>query len=82
MKIFVWRHNRRLHSSSMINEPVINQALYTDAVLVVQAETIEEAYRLIGEQHAEWVIDQLKQLEPKIIDGKQIGIIFADIRGE
>lgn len=82
MKTFVWRHNRRLHSWSMINEPNVNQAFYTDAVLIVQAESEEQAYELIVAQAPGWVADELKRLTPKIIDASQPALIFTDIRGD
>jgi hypothetical protein len=82
MKVFIWRHNRKFHSWSMINEPIINQACYTDAVLVVQAESIEQAYQIVSKQAEGWIVEELKRLEPRILETGNPTIIFADIRSE
>jgi len=47
MKVFVWRHNRKFHSWSMINEPNVHQDLYTDAITVVVATTVDEALDIL-----------------------------------
>jgi hypothetical protein len=82
MKVFIWRHNRRFHSWSMINEPNINQAFYTDAVVIVQAETEEQAYELIARREDGWVVEELKRLKPQIISAETAGVVFADVRGD
>lgn len=82
MKVYVWRHNRRFHSWSMFNEPNINQDFYTDAVLIVRAESEAEAYALVAEKEEGWVIEELKKLKPQVFDDNQAGIIFADVRGD
>jgi len=60
----------------MINEPNVNQAFYTDAVLIVQAEAEEQAYELIAAQAPGWVVDELKRLKPKIIEASQPSLIL------
>ncbi|MDT8903428.1 hypothetical protein [Anaeroselena agilis] len=82
MKVFLWRHNRRLHSWSMINEPNVHQSFYTDAVAVVQADSPEEALRLLAAREPEWVIEELQRLEPKVFVATESAIIFADVRGD
>ena len=82
MKTFFWRHNRRYHSWSMFNEPNINLGAYTDAVLIVQAESEEEAYELIAKREEGWVIEELRRLGAKVIDDEQAGFIFSDVRGD
>ncbi len=82
MKVFVWRHNRRFHSWSMFNEPNINQAFYTDAVVIVQAETEEQAYELIARREAGWVVEELKRLKPTVFAADRPDIIFSDVRGD
>lgn len=82
MKIFLWRHNRRLHSWSMMNEPNIHQSCYTDAVAVVQADSEEEALRLLAAREPEWVIEELRRLEPRIYTDGTPAVIFADVRGD
>lgn len=81
MKIFVWRHNRKYHSYSMISEPNVHQAMYTDAVLAVAADSLDEAYELIAGRGEGWVVEELKRLEPKIFDLTRPSVIFQDIRG-
>ncbi len=82
MKTSVWRHNRRHHSWSMINEPNVHQSCYTDAIAVVQAESAEEALKLLAARHPEWLPDELQRLEPKVFAGDTPAVIFADIRGD
>ncbi len=82
MKIFLWRHNRRLHSWSMMNEPNVHQSCYTDAVAVVQADSAEEALQLLAAREPEWVIEELRRLEPKIFSVGTPALIFADVRGD
>lgn len=82
MKVFKWRHNRKFHSWSMMNEPNLNQDLYLDAVLIVQAETIEQAYDLVRDQTGGWNVEELKLLAPHIIEQERPQVIFAEIRGD
>lgn len=82
MNIFLWRHNRRLHSWSMMNEPNVHQSCYTDAVAIVQADSVEEALRLLAAREPEWVIEELRCLEPKIFAADTPVVIFADVRGD
>lgn len=81
MKLFIWRHNRKFHSYSMINEPNVHQDLYTDAVLIIAAETVEAAYELAAGQGHGWRVEELRRLEPKIVDCDREGLLFEDIRG-
>ena len=80
MKVYLWRHNRRYHSWSMINEPNVHQDCYTDAVLVVQAASEEEAYRLVAEREPAWLVEELKRLRPRVFEGP--AVVFADVRGD
>lgn len=82
MKIFVWRHNRRFHSWSMLNEPCVHQDFYTDAVIVVQAQSEEDAYRLVAEREPGWLAEELRRLRPRVFGGDTPGVIFADVRGD
>ncbi len=82
MKIFIWRHNRRFHSWSMIDEPNVHQSCYTDAVAIVQAASAEEALKILAARDPEWVTGDLQRLEPKVIDGDTPAVIYAAIRGD
>ena len=80
MKIFVWRHNRKFHSHSMINEPCVHQDLYCDAVAIIAADNAEEALQILSQRDG-WRIDDLRQLEPKVYDADKVGVIFTAING-
>lgn len=80
VRIYVWRHNRRLHSWSMFDEPNINQAMYTDAVAVVLAESVEQARQLLAQQGG-WVAEELKRLPPQELPIDCPQVVFADVRG-
>ena len=51
MQVYVWRHNKKFHSYSMIDEPSVNNNFYLDAVAIVLAETISEALVLLQQQN-------------------------------
>lgn len=82
MPVFLWRHNRRYHSWSMMNEPNVHQSCYTDAVLVVQAANEEDAYRLLTTREPAWVVEELRRLKPRVFAADEAAVIFADIRGD
>jgi hypothetical protein len=82
MNIYLWRHNRRFHSWSMMNEPNVHQSCYTDAVVIAQAASLDEALRLIAAREPEWVTEELRRLEPKIFAGDAPAVIFAAVSGD
>jgi hypothetical protein len=82
MQIYLWRHNRRLHSWSMLSEPVVHQDFYTDAVAVVQAASEDEALALLAARHPAWLVEELRRLRPQVFAAATPAVIFADIRGE
>ena len=82
MPVYVWRHNRRFHSWSMMNEPTVHQGFYTDAVAVVQAASEDESYQLLVAQHPEWVVEELRRLQPRVFADGAPAVIFAEIRGD
>ncbi len=81
MKVYVWRHNRKFHSYSMINEPCVHQDFYTDVVAIVAANSIDEALKILAEQNSGWRVEDLKLLECKEYDLDKAQIIYTDIRG-
>ncbi len=81
MKLFIWRHNRKFHSYSMIGEPSVHQDLYTDAIAIVVAESKSNAIELLAARETGWVAEELKRLEPQVFDCSTEGIVFEDIRG-
>ncbi len=81
MKLFVWLHNRKFHSYSMMDEPVVHQDFYTDAVAVIMAESLEQALRLLDNQQTGWCIEELKQLSPLVFDCSDPGVIYQAVHG-
>ena len=81
MNAYIWRHNRRFHSHSMIDEPVVHQDFYYDAVIVTVANTLEEALEIIKKNDDKWSIEDLKRLEVKIMPLDKANILFSDVRG-
>jgi hypothetical protein len=81
MKLFIWRHNRKFHSYSMINEPVVHQELYTDAVIIVAAESKQRALEQLAREGKGWLPDELARLEPQMVDLDHEAVVFEDIRG-
>jgi hypothetical protein len=65
----------------MINEPNVHQDLYTDAVAIVAAETMERALELLAAQEKGWLVEDIKRLTPKVFNCDLEGIIFEDVRG-
>lgn len=82
MKLYVWRHNRKFHSWSMMNEPCVQQALYTDAIAVVAAASAEAALAMLAAANDGWRIDDLRRLEPQEYDLTTPAILFTDVRSE
>lgn len=81
MKLFIWRHNRKFHSYSMINEPNIHQDLYTDAIAIVAAETQERALELLSLQGKGWMVEEIRRLTPTVFECGAEGVVFEEIRG-
>ncbi|MDD2422255.1 MAG: hypothetical protein PHC60_03095 [Heliobacteriaceae bacterium] len=81
MKLFIWRHNRRFHSYSMIDEPCVVPDLYTDAVAVVLAETEEQALAILAAREPRWRVADLKRLQPRVIDLTTPGVLFTFVGG-
>lgn len=80
MKVFVWRHNRKFHSWSMINEPNVHQDFYTDALAVVAAATVEEALAVLAKEQG-WLPEELKRLEPQIYELETAKVLLQVIQG-
>ena len=80
MKVFVWRHNRKFHSWSMINEPNVHQDFYTDAIAVVAAATVDEALTLIAKERG-WVAEELKRIEPQVYDLGEAKVLLQVVQG-
>ena len=66
----------------MINEPCVHQSLYTDAVAIAAAESMEEALELLAASEEGWLVEELRRLQPKIFSLDSSAILFTDIRSE
>jgi hypothetical protein len=82
MNLFIWRHNRKYHSWSMINEPCIHEDFYTDAIAMVVAESEEQALEILAKRRHGWRMEDLPTLHPKVIELDTPRVVFEDIRGE
>jgi hypothetical protein len=80
MKVFVWRHNRKFHSWSMINEPNVHQDFYTDAIAVVVAATVDEALAEIAKERG-WVPEELKRIEPQEYELDKPRVLLQMVQG-
>ena len=74
MKIFIWRHSKKLSSWSMFNEPHIYSDNYMQAEVIVLAHSKNEALEMI-ETDSKWDIEELKRIEPRVIPLDQPAII-------
>lgn len=80
MKVFVWRHNRKFNSWSMIDEPNVHQDLYTDAIAVVVATTVDEAMDTLAKERG-WVLEELRRIEPQVYDLNNPKVLLQVVQG-
>ena len=50
-----------------MDEPNVHQELYTDAVAVVVAETVDEALDVLAKERG-WIVEKLRRIEPQVYD--------------
>ena len=81
MKLFLWRHNRKFHSYSMIEEPVVHQDFYTDAIAVIMAESLEQALELLEVQHNGWRTEDLRMLTPLVFECTEPSVVYQAVNG-
>jgi len=67
MKIYIWRHSKKFSSWSMFNEPHIYSDNYMQAEVIVLAESKEKALELLKDDD-KWNVEELKRIEPIIVD--------------
>ena len=77
MKIYVWRHNKKFHSYSMINEPCVNSHFYQEAVAVVLAESEAAAIELLIARADGWRAEDLELLKPKVYEQTDAAVLFT-----
>ena len=80
MKVFVWRHNRKFHSWSMIDEPNVHQDFYTDAIAVVVATTVDEAMSVLVKEYG-WMPEELKRLAPQVYELDKPKVLLQVVQG-
>lgn len=66
----------------MFNEPCVHQSLYTDAVAIIAADSIEQALELLAASEEGWLVDELRRLPPRVFALDTPSILFTDIRSE
>ncbi|WP_019880406.1 hypothetical protein [Succinispira mobilis] len=79
MQIYVWRHNKKFHSYSMIDEPSVNNNFYLDAIAIVLAESQEEALTLLQQKEQGWCIEDLRKISPQIYALDEATVLFTDL---
>lgn len=81
MKLFIWQHNRKYHSWSMISEPCVHHNLYTKAVVMVAAETEEQALALVSQKEG-WRVEDLKLITPRVLPLTEPTLVWEELQGE
>lgn len=66
MRLFIFRHNKRFSSWSMLDEPHIARENYTAAEVAVLAESLCQAYALL-EADGSWDVEEMKRISPQVI---------------
>ena len=66
MKTFIWRHSKRFSSWSMFDEPHVYKDNYIEAEVIILANSKNEALELLKNDD-KWDIEELKRIEPRII---------------
>lgn len=81
MKIFFWRHNKKFHSYSMIDEPCISNGFYNDAVAIVLAPDKKTAIDILVSRDEGWRADDLQQIPVQEYSLSEAKVIFSELRG-
>ncbi len=81
MKLIIWRHNRKVHSYSMIEEPVVHQDFYTEAIAVIMAESLEQALTLLKVTNTGWRTEDLRLLTPLILECTEPSVVYQGVYG-
>ena len=83
MNQYTWKHYRKFHSYSMMDEPIIHHDLYTYVEIVVVAASQEEALGLIQDETQGWIIEGLESIKPQIEKTTSLpGVIKQIVQGE
>ena len=82
MNLYIWRHNKTYHSHSMINEPCVVNEFYLDALAIVEAETLDDALKLLEERNEGWRVEDLRELEPIVVPLEGAKVVYTHIFGQ
>lgn len=66
----------------MFNEPCVHQSLYTDAIAIMAADSVEQALELLAATEEGWLVDELRRLPPRVFALDAPVVAFTDIRSE
>lgn len=77
MQIYVWRHNKKFHSYSMINEPCVNSHFYQEAIAIVAAESQEQAIELLLARDEGWRAEDLEVFKPTVYGLHEAGVLLS-----
>lgn len=64
----------------MIDEPNVHQDLYTDAIAVVVATTVDEAMDMLAKERG-WVLEELRRIEPQVYDLNNPKVLLQVVQG-
>lgn len=80
MQIYVWRHNKKFHSYSMINEPCLNSHFYQEVTAIVMAESEQQAIELLLAKNEGWRGEDLELLKPRVYSLQESGVLFTQVQ--
>ncbi len=78
MKIFIWRHSKLYSSWSMFDEPHVYRDNYLQAEVAILANSREKALELLKEDDR-WNIEELKRIEPRVVELERPAIITKHV---
>ncbi len=78
MKIYTWLHSTAFSSWSVMEELKIHKDNYTNAEVMVLAESEEEALKLL-EKNGHWNIEDLRQIRPVVTSLEEVSILRSFI---
>ncbi len=67
MKLYCWRHSTAFSSWSMMEEPRLCKENYSQAEVIVLANSRVEAEQILAEDQS-WDIDEIRRIEPTEIE--------------
>jgi hypothetical protein len=65
----------------MIEEPVVHQDFYTEAIAVIMAESLEQALQLLEATNTGWRTADLRLLTPLILECTEPNVVYQAAYG-